>query len=229
MDPGGRGALVAELVATAAVLSRIRADPRGSQKAMTCTHALQRTAENADLFPDTDEVTGSSPVSPTGSWSLGSAPDSTVGIVSCRYVCDVTRVLACPRTSATCPSGRSLRNTAARPSWHTTVETTCTWLSHAAPPPSAPPRCRRAAGLTRCASSTSALGFAVGPAGRGSDRAPAGCAAPSRPLATLASPVAHGVVDTWRLSRPGPPWWTRPSRPSRPTGSRRSRLRPGRG
>jgi hypothetical protein len=57
--------LVAKLVATAPAQRRIGADVHGSHNAVTCSYALQRTARNADLFPDTEEVTGSSPVSPT--------------------------------------------------------------------------------------------------------------------------------------------------------------------
>jgi hypothetical protein len=66
VDPCGRvPTLVAKLVATASAQRRIRADVRGGQNPVTCGYALQRTARNGDLFPDTEEVTGSSPVSPT--------------------------------------------------------------------------------------------------------------------------------------------------------------------
>ena len=57
--------LVAKLVATAPAQHRVRADATGSQNALACCYALLRTAKNADFFPDTEEVTGSSPVSPT--------------------------------------------------------------------------------------------------------------------------------------------------------------------
>jgi hypothetical protein len=57
--------LVAKLVATAPAQGRIRAHVRGSQNAVTCGDVLWRTPKDADLFPDTEEVTGSSPVSPT--------------------------------------------------------------------------------------------------------------------------------------------------------------------
>ena len=66
VDPCGRvPKLVAKLVATAPAQRRIRADASGSRNAETCGYGLRRTPKSGDLFPDTEEVTGSSPVSPT--------------------------------------------------------------------------------------------------------------------------------------------------------------------
>ena len=65
-DPRGQARkVVAKLVATAHAQRRIRADGSGGHNAVTCGYGFQRTSQDADFFPDTEEVTGSSPVSPT--------------------------------------------------------------------------------------------------------------------------------------------------------------------
>jgi hypothetical protein len=148
---------------------------------------------------------------------IGNAALSTMGVVLCRYVAEVTRVLACPRTSATSSSGTPAADSRLAAECRSSCRAGASVRGR--PSPSRVPaldegRPDRAAG--RCSSGRPALGPP-----RPRRRAGVHGAAEE----PLRCQQAGAAADVSRLS-----WWAR-AEPSHRPGSPpcRSAARPGRG